>query len=164
MSRRVGHLQGFLCSVLQPTHLVHRQLRFSPCLPSPTWFEHEKAVPTRHQLPLFCDESTHCPGNNKRSSDSGHIQTTSALGAWEWQQQVHCGCTFLYCPCARGSKQVQEQILKCISWAWLRVTPTAPQHVCHHHRTREGNGSAVPPKMPWSSVTIQHYVWQFAIC
>lgn len=36
MSRRVGHLQGFLCSVLQPTHLVHRKLRFIP-LPCLIW-------------------------------------------------------------------------------------------------------------------------------
>lgn len=92
MSRRAGHHQGFLCSMLQPTHLAHGKFKFwSEFWSSSAWCEQVKALPTRHPLPVFVKK---LPLAQETTNNMVPLATFRPHQLWRQQHHPHCGhCT-----------------------------------------------------------------------
>lgn len=132
MSRRAGHLQGSVCSVLQPTHLIHGRLRFRSllCL---IWAGEGPSY--QASTARFLWRNCRLPKKQQTKRPlwlhSAHISSGGLVMAAPYAPRLLHGCTFLHGSCAvRGGKRVQDQTPKCSSWDWLRVTPTAHPSPC----------------------------------
>ena len=96
MSRRAGHLERFLCSVLQPTHLVHGKFRFRSLL---CLIRAGESCPSyQASAARFCEETAPCPRNNKQSGPSGCIQPHQLWGLDDGSTSPSTAAAWLHFP------------------------------------------------------------------